>query len=227
MLLSVNNVVILQNLLKSFGAVIVGGLVATSANASLIELPPIDDDFGVNDVVFRVLPGDYQYADAAQLLGGNDSLSAINALNGGFAGDAWSLLDKTGESASAFFGVTFELTAQLGATSGSFELSWSETGSPGLPLSMDFVFVSKAAGNWGAYLFESIDFSSDPLSGDGLFEVTWSNNGGQAPGLSHASIYGRLVDSTRSGGEGRIPLPGTLVLVGLGLGALRIFRRPS
>ena len=166
----------------------------------------------VTDVTFNG-----ENADAAALLSGNDSTSSINALGGSFDVGAWTLLDKTDDSATQIEGVTFTISAN--AAAGEFTLSWDSTGTPGLPLIMDFVFVDKAATNYGAYLFEDELFTSNPLTGTGTFNISWTNNGGNTPNLSHISIYGHAVQSTD------VPEPATLSLIGLGLLALGITRR--
>jgi hypothetical protein len=167
------------------------------------------------------------FADAAWgEFGGNESESDVNALPG--IGDPFILLDKSDEDAgSAFGGVTFTLTADQGSTTGDWLLSWEQTGLPGLPLLMDFVFVAKASAGWSAYLFESISFTSDPTSGSGTFTISWLNGGGETPALSHASIYGRAgtIIDIPSG----VPEPGMLVLfgtalLGLGLAKKRKFK---
>src|SRR5690606_21103139 len=142
----------------------------------------------ITDVDFRILPGTYQNPSQALLSPGNDSTAAINAL---FPGDPWTLLDKTDGGSTAFHGVTFVITGDEDSTSGAWQLSWSGAG---LPLNMDFVFVTKAGNAFGAYLFESWDFSTSPLSGDGRFQISWTVGAGATPDLSHASIYGRLGD---------------------------------
>jgi hypothetical protein len=185
-----------------FLGVLILGAMVPSANAIAID-----------DVTFQILPEPEQFADAAVLISGNDDLTEINNLDGAYAGDPWVLLDKTDELATEFQGVTFEITADVGDPEGAWTLSWMETGEPGLPVLMDFVFVTKAATDWGAYLFESITFTSDPLTGEGTFTISWTNNGGSVPDLSSASVYGRIA-------EPEIPTPGTLLLMLLGLAAL-------
>jgi len=69
------------------------------------------------------------------------------------------------------------LDTDLTADPNGYTLSWAETGDPGLPLSLDFVFVAKAGDDFGAYLLEEIDFTASRLEGDGTFDITWLNNG--------------------------------------------------
>ncbi|MFT4518795.1 MAG: hypothetical protein ACI9JM_001180 [Halioglobus sp.] len=199
---------------------------AIRAGVAVVLLAPVSmaQAFSITDVTFQIPPGAVQFADAAELLPKNDDVSSVNALSGPFAGDSWTLLDKTDDPSTEYLGVTFELTADVNATSGSWALSWSETGTPGLPLTMDFVFVTKAARDWGAYLFESITFTTSPLTGNGTFEITWANNGGNIPGLSHASIYGRAVEGDP---PQPVPGPGTLLLLALGLLLLWQRMQPS
>jgi hypothetical protein len=184
-------------------------------------VPSLAHALAVDDVTFRILPDDYRPADAvAELQDGNDNVDDINDLPFPFDGDSWYLLDKSdsGGPGTEYMGVTFELSAPE-TTSGAWVLSWAETGEPGLPLEMDFTFVTKAGTSWGAYLFEDVVFTSDPLTGDGTFEITWENNGGNIPDLSHASIYGR------GGPYEEIPVPGTALLLGLVLIPLGMSRR--
>lgn len=162
-------------------------------------------------------------ADAAWgPIGGNDTAGGVSGLPG--IGAGFTLLDKSdSDDGSSFGGVTFTLTADQGSTTGDWMLSWEETGAPGLPLLMDFVFVTKAANDWSAYLFESISFTSDPTSGTGTFAISWLNNGGQTPALSHASIYGRA--GTIIDNPSEVPEPGILLMFGtalMGLGLTRV-----
>lgn len=180
----------------------------------------------ITDVQFRIPPEDFRFADAAALLGGNDDTSGVNALGGAFGGDPWLRLDKTDDSPNPFNDVTFVITGDVNAQSGEWGLSWSGSG---LPLTLDFVFVTKAATSWGAYLFEAVDFSVSPSVGEGTFSITWTNRGGNIPGLSHASLYGRLSEGGDRPPEppeppGEVPVPGTAYLLGLA-GAILLARR--
>jgi hypothetical protein len=187
---------------------------------------PSASAFSVTDVTSGISEG--LFADDAQLFDGNDRLRDINEFTGDgvFDGGEWVLLDKTDDSPNPFEGVTFELTADVGDSSGEWSLTWSELDSSGLPLEMDFVFVTKAASNWGAYLFESVTFTSDPLVLNGTYTVSWTNNGGQIPGSSHLSVYARKAEgdtpSPPPPPPGSVPSPGTLLLLLLGLAALRL-----
>jgi len=169
--------------------------------------------FSVDDVTYNGLS-----ADAAQYLTGNDSSTSINALGGSFIGDIWTFLDKNeAGSSTEIEGVTFNVG--LGINSGEYTLSWDATGTPGLPLTMDFVFVDKAGPSYGAYLFEAEVFTSNPLSGTGTFDISWTNGGTKTPDLSHISIYGRAINISE------VLEPGPLSLLGMGLLALGLTRR--
>lgn len=201
-----------ESFLRSMAVAIALGAGSTVAHA-----------IAITDVQFRIPPEDFRHADAAELLGGNDNTTGVNALGGAFSGDPWILLDKTDDSSNPFNDVTFVLTGDVNAQSGEWGLSWSGSG---LPLTLDFVFVTKAANNWGAYLFEAVDFSVSPNLGEGAFEITWNNRGGNIPGLSHASLYGRLSEGGDLPPEppGEVPVPGTVYLLGLA-GAILLARR--
>lgn len=213
---------------------------ALALAVSSVHAMPILDVAGVStsDVMFTILPslpgqpGVSQNADEAFGFNGNDDVDDINMIpwDAGFGTGTYQLLDKTDATASAFNGVTWDITAPDITSPGTWNLNWATTGTPGLPQTLDFVFVSKASTAWGAYLFDDILFTSDPLTGTGTFTISWVNNGGNTPDLSHASIYGRqgTVAAPPIDPEPTpAPVPGTLLLLGLGLLGVARSRRRS
>ena len=212
----------MQKMVRVTLTILAAGLLASKAQAIAM----------VTDVTF-VIPPPY-YATQAENFTGNDSAASILGLGGLFGGDAWTLLDKAsafdnGEDGpgSLFEGVSFELTAmEQGANTNIYDwgLTWATGGLPGLPLYTDFVFVTKGSSQGAAYYFDDVYFPSTDLSGDGTFLISYLNNGGNIPDLSHASVYGRLTDEFEPPAGG-VPVPGTLFLLGLGLVGLGHARR--
>lgn len=166
-----------------------------------------------------------QNADDAKLVGGNDNVAAINGL---YSGDPWTLLAKSDDAGDGFSigGVDFNLVADHDQNVGTYTLSWFTDDASNLPLLMDFVFVSKAGADYGAYLFSAkeflgeYDFGTESWTGEGegTFEISWMN-GNSTPGLSHSSVYGRIVESVV------VSEPASIVLFGLGLVGLGFARR--
>ncbi|MDH3977888.1 MAG: PEP-CTERM sorting domain-containing protein [Gammaproteobacteria bacterium] len=136
----------------------------------------------VTDVTYESSNAD----DCAGPIAGNDNESNI-----GFTGFDFIVKDET--SPDTYMGIEFTLTGITAGTSGNWTLGWSDAGDPlDLPLTMDLVFVVKASDSFSSYLFEEVDLIGDPGSGSGTWEVTFLNNGGQIPNISHASIYGKV-----------------------------------
>jgi len=163
----------------------------------------------VSDVTFE---GD----DANSCMGpidGND-----NAGNIGYVG--FDFLVKDESSPDTYMGIEFSLTGITGGdTSGVLELAWTDVGDPlNLPLTMDLVFVLKASDAFASYLFEGIGLAPAPdNSGSGTWLISFENNGGQIPGMSHGSVYGKVVDTPDT------PLSEPLTLGYLGMGLLAGF----
>jgi len=186
----------------------------------------------ITDVTF-VIPPEY-FATQAQLVDpGNDNANNIGNLTG-FGGDPWSLLDKTDDVGDTFNGVrfTFSDVYEVSGDNYTWTLNWINDPEPpapgeGLPLYTDFVFVAKASDAYAAYLFEDVYFPAEDLSGGGTFKITFTNNGGQIPNLSHASAYARLTTAPIDPEPNPAPVPGTLLLLGAGLLGVARFRRKS
>lgn len=170
--------------------------------------------FALTDAGIRNLAGEIESSSAAHQGKGNAKVADINALTGLFAGDAWSFLDETNKSSTAFKDVSFILSADLKQTSGAWTLS--SEGSD-VSLYMDFALVMKGQGQWGAYLFESINVSSGDGEAGGNFHMPFINEHRKIAKLDHASIYGRLAKAPASPDSNAVPIPGSLALLAIGL----------
>ena len=128
----------------------------------------------------------------------------------------WLLFGKD-DASQTIGGIDFTLTSgTLGDTSGVWDLSWEEVGLPGYDLSLDFVGVLKASDRFASYLFSDLNFTADG-SGDGTWEISYINNGGQIPSLSHLSLYYKNAEGGKPPGGGPIPEPSFIALFGMGL----------
>lgn len=172
----------------------------------------------ITDASILGAAGAFQSSSAVQSGKGKPKKEHINGFSGIFAGEPWSLLDKTNKPAEPFNDVLFLLSADVRKRSGTWELSSDK---PYIPPLMDFLLLLKSGKHWGAYLFEAgvIDPVDQAIGGN--FEISWVNKKGRIPKLRYASIYGRLADVPVVTGEtpvigsdalmvvSEIPTPGT------------------
>jgi len=223
-----------QKFLRTVVITLGATLLATKAHAGLIS-----------DATIRNTSGGLDAANAVLMGKGKVKKANVNLLTGEFAGDAWSLLDRTNKSSTPFNGVNFVLNADTGQRSGEWGLNWVGVD---VPEYMDFVLVLKSRKMWAAFLFESASLAPQELGGG--FNINWLNKKGKVPKLRRAFIFGRTVVApvdpysyicscsvvitnvpvtilSGAGGAGHgvagnlavndVPTPGTLALLAMGL----------
>jgi hypothetical protein len=205
-----------------FAGIVIAGL---GASTGALAVPtycsagsPHADGLSVNNVTFRGLAAD----DCFGVQSGNDS-----GANGAYIGwDGFSqLVSDDGSGDTNFWsGVNWSLTGGTNTKTGSYTLSWSDPLPINLPLTLDLIVVLKGSDRFASWLFNDEFFQADPSSGAGTWEIKFRNRGGQIPDLSHLSVWVRG-DTKPPDPPNRVPEPGTLGLVALGLTALGVSAR--
>lgn len=119
---------------------------------------------------------------------------------------------------------TFSMSSTGTGSTGTYTLTATDDNGatlPNLPIGLDFILAVKASDRYGLYLFSDVEMDG---SGGGAWSITYQNNGGQIPAISHIDILVRAdslsSSSSSSGGAssgGNLPEPATLALIGLGL----------
>lgn len=170
---------------------------------------PHADGLSVSDVTFRGSNAD----DCFGVQLGNDS-----GAHGAFIG--WNgyeqlVSDDAGGAGvnSNWMGVNWSLSGATSQRDGTYTLRWSDPLPVSLPLMLDLVVITKASDRFASYLFDRELFQSSPSSTTGTWHISYRNNGNRIPNLSHLSIWARVSPN-------RVPEPGTLGLLALGLGGM-------
>ena len=212
-----------------------GALAAPTLCSSYVSPNTHPDGLSVNDVTFGLLSS----SDCYGVVEDNDTTTNIWSTTG------WTFLAKDNTPggidplSGTVLGVTFTLNAEPegGAASGTWNLSWLQTGTPGYDVKMDVIAVIKASDRFASYLFEDLSFTTNNSIGtDGTWKVAYKKPAGRnliTPDLSHLSLYYR--DATHSdpctsncgGGGSSVPEPTQLALLGIGFMGMALARRNS
>jgi len=143
-------------------------------------------------------------------IGGNDTASDMNSIFGEPESVTWTEAGKLnfpGDTAD------HDIAATAG-TAGSWEYTGSKTLNP-------FIVVLKASNDYSAYLFKGFDLETGDV---GRYLISFLNNGGQTPSLSHITIYS--TDEPGTGIFGNpVPIPAALWLFGPALLGFLGFRK--
>lgn len=198
---------------------------AVTANAAL----------SINDVTFNSVASNAFFGPVADGTIGNQSTATIktfanSAPTGWTLGNNWEFLvrDNDGGVGSAnYSGFTFTLAAANGSNGQPTPAEWRLTVAdltPGsglsIPFTMDFLVHMHAGANNVFYFFDDRKIDA---ANTGTFQIAFTNNGGQFPGLSNFDLLVR--DPRNAQPPFETPEPASLLLLGAGLLGFAAVRR--
>jgi hypothetical protein len=141
-----------------------------------------------------------------------NEIGNINDLGWGTYSATNYIKDDGGISLASFLGLQWTLAADNGSNNSTYTLTVQDLDlgqTPNLPFTVDIIGFLKAGTPGAFYFFE--DALIDASNG-GAFQIVWTNNGGNNPGLSGLSLFiGQTPEETT------VPEPGSLALLGAGL----------
>lgn len=195
---------------------------ATALGACAVTLSSVvhADTCNLGDVTFNSINSDACVgANPGNLAGDSGEL----IMNGYFGADWDYLLASDAGNSGTWNNFKFSLSGVgNNTTSGQWTLAWEDMNGnalPNLPYAVDFGVVLKASDAHSAYFFDDELLTVAPSYGTGDWNISFTNNGGQTPDLSHFSLY------VREGENNQVPEPGTLALIAAGFLPLASLRR--
>lgn len=196
----------------------------------------------VNDITLTVTGAPPQYTSSDCYgdfnIQSQDPVNETNALNeifGAVSGpDQLVYLDKYNSdnstapaSSTGLGGITFvvETSGGTNGAPGTWTVTWTDSNGllpENLPITVDLAILLMGGNNMAAYLLSDILLPASPTSGSGVFDIQFLNHGGNQPTISHLTLAGRIVPSTKII---EVPEPTTGLIFGAGLLSLWTFGR--
>ncbi len=186
-----------------FSATALAGVVVASVASAATICSVSDIDLTVNSILYSPI------ACADAIPNGNPT-QETSAINAAFSSNL-SYLAKDGAASVAYQGLLFTTSTSAGNV-GTWNVAWSDINGAAplnLPTGFDFAVGLFGGSTGAAYYFDNLTLAASPNnSGTGTFEITFTNNGGNNPAISHLTLLG--------GDPFAVPEPASLALLGFG-----------